>query len=620
MVSGPEVAGAIAQFESVQDLVKCKQSKGPDIHHHEQSKSTQNKFCTQVNSLLEVMETFGNPFEEGSADLMVLDSKEIASDDVVATIRSIETEGEKQMKSFVTDRLVKKTKEVTDVINLNKFPLFGSPQRSPSQDKKVIASLKQNCSLFSRLYISCQVRDGNLDEFFSHENQPFPPSISKHGELRPCNKSELLKSLETLHTSPLSNTPNVDALLIDGAALVNMLKPNGACKTFSDYAEQVYLPYIRERLHKVARVDVVWDRYIQNSLKAHTRDKRGTGIRRKVEPNGRLPGNWAKFLKVDYNKTELFVYLAGLTSNINCEDNKRVVSTLDTTAISSNGTLSDTLSRCTHEEADTRLLLHASECGKNGMRKLMIRTVDTDVVVLAIVYFSQMSISELWIAFGNGKQFRYIPVHEIVNTLGEDKSKVLHVFHAFTGCDQTSAFQGRGKNTAWATWMSSDESVTEAFTQISQRPTIQDVMSAAPVLERFVVRMYDRTSQCQNVNEARKVLFAQKDRSLENIPPTNDALLQHTKRAAYQAGHCWGQCLVSCPELPSPAEWGWSMADSGSWQPVWCTLPEASLICKELVKCGCKPDKGCSGRCKCLKAGMMCTALCKCGGECERDS
>ena len=47
----------------------------------------------------------------------------------------------------------------------------------------------------------------------------------------------------------------------------------------------------------------------------------------------------------------------------------------------------------------------------------------------------------------------------------------------------------------------------------------QDVQDALSVLERFVVLMYDRASQCQNVNDARKVLFAQKGRTLENIPP-----------------------------------------------------------------------------------------------------
>ena len=36
--------------------------------------------------------------------------------------------------------------------------------------------------------------------------------------------------------------PVVEVLLINGAALVNMLKPNGVCKTFSDYVDHVYLP------------------------------------------------------------------------------------------------------------------------------------------------------------------------------------------------------------------------------------------------------------------------------------------------------------------------------------------------------------------------------------------
>ena len=243
---------------------------------------------------------------------------------------------------------------------------------------------------------------------------------------------------------------------------------------------------------------------------------------------------------------------------------------------------------------------------------------DTDVVVLAVSNFRRLGIGEIWISFGVGKQYRYIPIHDIVRALGDEKAQALHVFHAFTGCDQTSAFLGRGKNTAWGTWMSYGEA-TAVFKSLSKQPTMQDVQDALPVLERFVVLMYDRASQCQSVNDARKVLFAQKGRTLENIPPTADALLQHAKRVAYQAGHCWGQCLVCIPELPSPSEWGWTRSESDVWQPLWSTLPEASKVCQELVKCGCKAERGCKGRCKCLKAGMSCTALCKCGGECERE-
>ena len=37
------------------------------------------------------------------------------------------------------------------------------------------------------------------------------------------------------------------------------------------------------------------------------------------------------------------------------------------------------LSPCTHEEADTRMLLHDADGVKQGRQKIVIRTVDTDV-------------------------------------------------------------------------------------------------------------------------------------------------------------------------------------------------------------------------------------------------
>ena len=56
-------------------------------------------------------------------------------------------------------------------------------------------------------------------------------------------------------------------------------------------------------------------------------------------------------------------------------------------------------------------------------------TVDTDVVVLAVATCQKLSISEIWVAFGTGKCQRYIAVHEIVKSLGPEKSLALPVFH-----------------------------------------------------------------------------------------------------------------------------------------------------------------------------------------------
>ena len=111
--------------------------------------------------------------------------------------------------------------------------------------------------------------------------------------------------------------------------------------------------------------------------------------------------------------------------------------------------------------------------------------------------------------------------------------------------------------------------------------------------------MYKRTSDLTHVNEAREELFSQRHK-MENIPPTLAALEQHIKRAAYQAGHVWGQTLVAEPKLPTPACWGWEKGeDDSGWTPLWTTLPEAAKACHELIKCGCK--KSCSKNVHVLK-------------------
>ena len=138
-------------------------------------------------------------------------------------------------------------------------------------------------------------------------------------------------------------------------------------------------------------------------------------------------------------------------------------------------------------------------------------------------------------------------------------------------------------------------------------------------IEQFVVILYCRTDPEGNVNAARKYLFAKGNKTLDHIPPTQAALLEHVKRAVYQGSYVWNQCLEACPAYPSPGEWGWERDSSGTrWLPRWTSLPEASKACKEFIACGCDPAKGCKKLYKCHKACLQCTDLCKCrgGGEC----
>ena len=113
--------------------------------------------------------------------------------------------------------------------------------------------------------------------------------------------------------------------------------------------------------------------------------------------------------------------------------------------------------------------------------------------------------------------------------MGPEKSVAISYFHAFTGCDAVSFFARHGKRSAWQTWEEYPDA-TEVFQRLSSKPSdITDDDLA--VLERCAVLLYDRTCELQTVNEARRYLFSKKSREM--------ALLEHSKRAALQAGHIW---------------------------------------------------------------------------------
>ena len=183
---------------------------------------------------------------------------------------------------------------------------------------------------------------------------------------------------------------NLDVIIIDGVAVVNMIKP-GTERTFSEYAADSFIPYIRAQLSHITRLDIVWDEYLKNSLKATTRGKRGIGVRQCVAADNKLPRNWQEFLRVDQNKQELFKYLAECVTSIDAE--KQVISTHGKQVLSIMPISRDNIGRlvpCNHEEADTRMLLHAADAVQCGFTKILLRTVDTDVLILAIAFVEKL--------------------------------------------------------------------------------------------------------------------------------------------------------------------------------------------------------------------------------------
>ena len=103
--------------------------------------------------------------------------------------------------------------------------------------------------------------------------------------------------------------PAVDSVILDGAAIVHIFKPN-ICSTFKEYSGEVFGSYISSQLKNATRCDIVWDVYQDGSLKTGTCEKRGISRKQRVEPGSKIPKDWGDFLKREENKEELFSFLA----------------------------------------------------------------------------------------------------------------------------------------------------------------------------------------------------------------------------------------------------------------------------------------------------------------------
>ena len=94
------------------------------------------------------------------------------------------------------------------------------------------------------------------------------------------------------------------------------------------------------------------------------------------------------------------------------------------------------------------------------LRKLVVLNMSS--CCLALRHFFSLSLNKLWVVFGVDQNRKYLPIHKIVYSLGDETCRALPMWFTLTGCDRKSIFSGRGKKTAWKVWKVFPE-VTETF-------------------------------------------------------------------------------------------------------------------------------------------------------------
>ena len=157
MVAGPEVSRLVAGYEAKSGVKDAAFSS----KHHEQTKSAQKSFFQKAKALVTVVKEMGNPFQEDSADLLVLDTKNIADPALASLVGTHHKRGVEMFQLFMQGL----QNEEGDClcyqpIKKNKVSFFKREQAVSKSNKQ--KTLSDNCQLFSRLFISCQTRQCDL--------------------------------------------------------------------------------------------------------------------------------------------------------------------------------------------------------------------------------------------------------------------------------------------------------------------------------------------------------------------------------------------------------------------------------------------------------------------------
>ena len=285
--------------------------------------------------------------------------------------------------------------------------------------------------------------------------------------LIPTDKSAFVHAIEEYKMEPSSEsggdviTPDTsnrvedryNVCLIDAMAVVQAIKKGPSMVTCSDFA-QAFVRSICNIMSSYREGRVIFDRYIENSLKAQTRGKMYAGVDPvkfdiKDSTNTKLVP-LKSMLSHTETKSKLTEYLGKALLQEYADSSKSLVVIYGTSTYSNKPDVCyPNIGEHSHEEADTLIPMHVLNASKTygGIRDIDVYSPDTDVLIFLMNFFSSNNIpGELHFITGKGKAKRTIDIRARCLAVGSEKSKGLLGLHAFTGADWGGKFAGISKS------------------------------------------------------------------------------------------------------------------------------------------------------------------------------
>ena len=606
---GPELwrilRGYEKQFDHPNELAK----------HNEDNATFQHDFFHDV---LTVFNSFSsNPFQR--TDLTVIDNTGIMFDEnIYYNISRLESTGTAQLNSYIQKRLILSTTPLKTKITLNSFILPGDAKSKKPRGSLVDKRLSNSFLLKLRAAITYRRDQAKL--LFQTEVFNVAQSLSVNTtSLYHGTKSSLLQRFKKSAAPYMEKSTS--AIIIE---LSPILRIDFSADTFADFAYKLYVHVmnIAEGYH---RVDIICDRYFDESLKNQTRDDRGQGPTLSFEENDKFPSDFKNsFLKNNNNKERLNLFLADKFSEHHHQADIKFTITKGTGILTNDATLSSDplINYNTAEEADQKLVRHVLQCLKTGVKNIVVRTIDTDVIVLLLAYRYFAGNFDLNVyAMLASKDISFYNINELSVQFGEKKCQALPFFYCFTGCDSVSSFFNQGKCKFWDRWQEFEDidALTDVFSFFSKMPAVSMCNNQVHLIEKYVLFVYygrtDDGTHDINITRMREFEYSTHN-NLRLLPPSRLGLKEHIKRATYEAGWVWNQCIQNI-RLPNPEDYGWILVNN-KYSPTWQQLtPTTEIIDAEILTqtCSCASEK--CEKCKCVKQKLQCISFCKCHRRCR---
>ena len=327
------------------------------------------------------------------------------------------------------------------------------------------------------------------------------------------------------------------------------------------------------------------DQYLPDSIKSLERQRRGCGEKLLLGGGStKRPTEWKLFLSNDENKLQLVKLLLKLWSGNEYASKlrgRKVIVICEGVAhllFSEDGLTTKQVEihslRSTQEETDSRVILYSDYAKRKGYNFVRIKSPDSDIFFILLHFSPTTDINILFDTKIDNKP-RLIDVSSIGEEFGQEKCAALLGLHAYTGCDTTSAFRGKGKIIPLKKALKVPRFISALAKLGNNWNTSSQVIDE---LELFTCTLYGGKPGVTNIDDLRLTainkMSTKEGRStpsnvdMSTLPPCRKSLIQHVYRVNYQVA-IWKSANNPISRIPDASHGhGWVMTNEGL-KPLW---------------------------------------------------